>query len=256
MQKKYIILWMSSMLWITGASAQILIQYNNVKYQEGSTIIWDRYEDVLFNIVDKMSGNPEGFSTKYTFKSYTNVFGTGVESEYTGDNTGQFRLKNPSTAWSVVLNYTVQMMQNSTVINIYEASFTFVTPTYNALQQDFQIAKKITGGCIAPYVVVDNNQCYISEGIGPIIDGIPLDKNMVYAYNWQYSDNSGTTWNNLGVTTADMDADIVDGRWFRRQANVMGTWYNSNVCEVRINKYGNNNFILERSYINSEEIRP
>lgn len=247
MRKNYIILLMS-LLWITEASAQISIVYNNTEYAEGSTIVWNRYDEVLFSILDKMSGNSSGLSSKYTFKSYTNVFGTGVQTMY-ADNTGQFRLKNPSTAWCVVLNYTVQWMQNSTLINSYETSFTFVTSAYNELKQDCQNAKKITGGCIAPYVIANNNQCNITEGIGPTIDGIPFDTALVSAYNWQYSDNSGTTWSDLGVTTAYLNEDFVDGRWFRRQANVMGTWYNSNVCEARNNKYGNNNYILERSYI-------
>lgn len=248
MQKKYIILLMT-LLWITEASAQIMIKYNNIEYNAGATIVCDRYDYVVFDVLDILPANPDGYRTNYIFNNYSDIFGTEVVKQ-SGDIRGTFLLKNPCNTWRVVLNYTVQMMQNSTILYSYETSFTFVTTAYNTLKQDCQKAKKISGGCIAPYVLVGNQtQLYIPEGIRPTIDGIPFDKNSISAYRWQYSDNNGTTWSDLEETAADLNTTVVEGRWFRRQANVVGTWHNSNICEVRNNKYGNNNYILKRSYI-------
>lgn len=250
MKKKYIILLMT-LFWIAEASAQKMIKYNNIEYNAGATIVCDRYDYVLFDLLG-VTPDPDGYRLNYIFNNYSGIVGTEVEREMPGNN-GTFLLKNPGNAWRVVLNFTVQQMQNLTVVYSYQTSITFVTTAYNLLKQDCSKAKKITGGCIAPYVIVDHQtQLYIPEGIGPTIDGIPFDKNSVYAYRWQYSDNKGTTWSDLEGTAADLNTTVVEGRWFRRQANVMGTWYNSNICEVRINKYGNNNYILKRSYITGE----
>ncbi|URW80619.1 hypothetical protein [Xiashengella succiniciproducens] len=250
MKKKYIILLMS-LLWITEVSAQIVLEYNKIEYEDGATIVCDRYDGVVFNILDA-TNNYDGLRTDYKFENYSEIFGTEVVRDVIGNN-GTFRLKNPCNTWCVVLNYSWKVMKNSDLIFEGQSAFTFVTTAYNLLKQDCSKAKKITGGCIAPYVIVDHQtQLYIPEGIGPTIDGIPFDKNSVYAYRWQYSDNKGTTWSDLEGTAADLNTTVVEGRWFRRQANVMGTWYNSNICEVRNNKYGNNNYILKRRYITGE----